>query len=747
MQTLLFGCTFSPFSAHFSSTPVVRLLREVASGVFMTQRKRRVLIGIGAVFGIAAIALAVFIATLDANKAKKYISAGVSKATGRQLNINGDINLDWGWISRVSATDIQFANAVWSEHPQMVEVGLFDVEIDLWQLVRHFRVVLPAVTISEPKVFLEKNAEGAANWDFRASTALTEPVVPEKRTEFPVVKKLTIKRGTLLFDDRVTKTQANLKLIEAEAAGFLDAPVKLNAEGSYQKMPLTLAFSGGSYENLRSSAEPYPVQVDLTVGKLKAKIHGNMTEPLEMKGEDITLDIQGDDMANLFPIIRLVFPKTPPYRLKGHLKHEGKVWSFSNFTGKVGDSDLSGDIRVDTGRERPMMKADLASNLLDFDDLAGFIGGTPEAGPAETASAEQKKDAATTKKSGRIFPDQPYDLERLKAMDADVILRAKKILAPKFPIDDLNAALKLNDGVLSFTPATFGIANGRMEIYSTFDGSKRPSQVKIDARLRQLDLRRFLGETSFAQKTLGPIGGRIMLTGTGESFRELMGTASGNTFLVMGGGEISGMLVELAGLDVAEAVGFLARGDKSIPVRCGLVDLEANDGQMAVKTLVFDTEDSVVYGEGNIDLRDEKLNVVVLPVPKDFSPLSLRAYIRAHGPLNNVSVFPDPIKTGTDSLIKKIFNVLTMLVLSPFQPRDLAQGKDVDCDALLANAQKYDPKGLVLNDVYKARGQKSPPANRVTRQQQASRAQREEKAPNPAPEVEERKERELRGSD
>jgi hypothetical protein len=138
---------------------------------------------------------------------------------------------------------------------------------------------------------------------------------------------------------------------------------------------------------------------------------------------------------------------------------------------------------------------------------------------------------------------------------------------------------------------------------------------------------------------------------------------------------------------------------------------------------------------------------VVLPVPKDFSPLSLRSYIRARGPLNDVSVFPDPIKTGTDSIIKKIFNVLTVLVLTPFQPRDLAQGKDVDCDALLANAQKYDPKGVVLRDVYKARGQKPPPANREPQPQQASRAQREEKAPDPAPQAEERKEPEPRGRD
>ena len=273
-------------------------------------------------------------------------------------------------------------------------------------------------------------------------------------------------------------------------------------------------------------------------------------------------------------------------------------------------------------------------------------------------------------------------------MDADVRLRAKQILAPNLPIDDLNAKLSLNDGVLKFEPAAFGVANGRIEIYSTFDGSKHPSKVNIDARLKQLDLKRFLGKSSFAQKTIGPIGGRINISGTGESFRELMATASGNTFLVMSGGEISELLVRLAGLDVAHTLGVLVRGDKPIPIRCGVLDLQGENGQMGVQTLVFDTANSVISGEGMIDLRDEKVNIVVIPDPKNFSPLSLRSFIRVTGGFKNVSVFPDPIKTGTDSLFKKIFNVLTMLVLSPLQPRDLGLGKDVDCDALIASVQK-----------------------------------------------------------
>jgi AsmA family protein len=154
------------------------------------------------------------------------------------------------------------------------------------------------------------------------------------------------------------------------------------------------------------------------------------------------------------------------------------------------------------------------------------------------------------------------------------------------------------------------------------------------------------------------------------------------------------------------------RDDKPIPIRCALLDLHGENGQMGVQTLVFDTANSVVSGEGKIDIRNEKVNIVIIPDPKNFSPLSLRSFIRVTGGFKNVSVFPDPIKTGTDSLFKKIFNVLTMLVMSPLQPRDLGLGKDVNCDALIAGVQEKYPHGVVLKDIYKTGAPKKVPDNR-----------------------------------
>jgi hypothetical protein len=645
----------------------------------------------GILFLFVVIGAGAFIATLDWNRAKPYLTAAVSKATGRTFTIDGDLRVDFGWISRLRASGMRFENASWSKHPQMAEVGLLDVQLNVRELFK-LRLVFPSVNISGLKLFLEKNREGHANWELGGPSP--EAAVPQERTEFPLIEKLVIDDSTFQFDNHGTNARVELKLTRAEAEGFWEQPAKLKAEGYYQKQPMKLSFEGGSYRNLTDSKEPYPLKIQLAAGKLRANITGNLIEPLAMKGEDVTLDIQGDDLANLYPLLRLVFPSTPPYRLKGRLVHDGEVWSFSNFSGRVGGSDLSGNIRVDTAPTPHVMKADLVSNMLDFKDLAGFIGGDPKQRKSENGSPEQPK-PADPEEGDRIFPDQRYDLEKLRAMNADVRLRARQILAPNLPIDDLNGRMTLNDGVLSFTPATFGVANGRVEIYSRFDGSKQLPSVKIDTRFRQLDLKRFLGNSSFAEKTLGPIGGRITLSGSGDSFRQLMATASGNTFLLMSGGEISELLLELAGLDIAGATKVLIRGDKPVPIRCGLLDLQGKDGHMAVQGLVFDSGNTVIFGEGSVDLRDEKVNIVLTPVPKDFSPLSLRSFIRVNGRFKNISVFPDPIKTGTESLLAKVFNVFLMLAMSPFQPRDLAMGRDVNCDALIAKVQEKDPHRVV----------------------------------------------------
>ena len=75
---------------------------------------------------------------------------------------------------------------------------------------------------------------------------------------------------------------------------------------------------------------------------------------------------------------------------------------------------------------------------------------------------------------------------------------------------------------------------------------------------------------------VGRIGGDIRITGTGNSIARMLGTADGEAQLGMGKGQISNLLMEYAGIDIAEALKFLVEGDKKIPIRCAFGDFDGD---------------------------------------------------------------------------------------------------------------------------------------------------------------------------
>src|SRR5690606_30702891 len=106
-------------------------------------------------------------------------------------------------------------------------------------------------------------------------------------------------------------------------------------------------------------------------------------------------------------------------RLTRDINGATTTWHYDKFTGTVGDSDLAGNAAFTTGAERPLLAAELHSKRLDFDDLAGMIGGAPQTGAGETSNPELAAKAAEMKVRTRLLPNTPYRLDKLRAMDAD----------------------------------------------------------------------------------------------------------------------------------------------------------------------------------------------------------------------------------------------------------------------------------------------------------------------------------------
>src|SRR5512132_150970 len=126
------------------------------------------------IIGLIVAAVATILAVYDANDRKQLAASAASTALGRKLSINGDVHLDLGWVTRISLSDVSIANADWAKakDPNMVHVGRLDLAMDIWQLL-HGRILVPEIDISRPRVLLERNAQGEANWQFSTGEKAT----------------------------------------------------------------------------------------------------------------------------------------------------------------------------------------------------------------------------------------------------------------------------------------------------------------------------------------------------------------------------------------------------------------------------------------------------------------------------------------------------------------------------------------------------------------------------------------------
>lgn len=643
---------------------------------------------------LIVLAVLYFIFIFDWNHASGLIGEKASAAAGRDVVVK-ELAIDWGWpLTHVTVTGLSVANVAGATEPQMVNLDMLDATIDVRDFIVHFgRVNLLELTLTKPHIVLEKDKDGNSNWNLGTNPAGAAVTVaaPDDRTEVPLIGKLTVKEGALIYRDAKKKTDVTLKADTATGSTSGKDEITLDGAGNYQGQAMKIKLVGGNIMALKENTEPYPVDVSFVAGKTSISAKGTVDDPIKLAGLNLAVTVRGDNAADLFPLTGIALPTTPPYSIKGQLGLETesdkpKIWKFSNFNGRVGESDISGDLSFDVSHKRPLFKAKFVSKLLDFKDLGGLIGAK---GTSDVASPEQKQEAATQKAAPTIIPDVPLDISRLSAMDAQVEFTGQQIQSGGLPLDNFYMKLSLDDSLLKADSLRFGTASGDISVMLTVNARQEPVRIDSDFLFRKLDLARLMEGLS---KTLGQqnvskgyIGGRAVLSGTGKSLHDMLSTSNGTLGIGMAGGQLSNLVVELVGLDIAEGLGFYLGGDAPTPIRCVIANFDVKDGLATTNTFVIDTKDTNIHGKGTLNFKDEAMNMILRPQPKDVSLVSLRSPISVTGTLKNPSV-------GVEGSLVRAGAAGALGVLVPFAAIaalvETGLGDDSNCGALLDDMKK-----------------------------------------------------------
>ncbi|AMU06868.1 AsmA family protein [Burkholderia cenocepacia] len=413
----------------------------------------------------------------------------------------------------------------------------------------------------------------------------------------------------------------------------------LKVDGRYKNVPINGTGKVGGVLAIQDTSRPFPLQADVEAGDTRLAIVGTLTDPMHLAALDLRLWLQGTSMSHLYQLTGITLPDTPPYategRLIGNFKPHASTFRYENFNGRVGGSDLGGTLTWAQREPRPKLSGELVSNLLQFSDLAPVIG-------ADTAASKAKRGDTTRQPPDRVLPVATFRTERWSAIDADVKFTGRKLIkSPQLPITNLYTHILLQDGVLSLEPLQFGVAGGTLATNAHLDGSRTPLKGRFTLAARHLKLKQLFPTQKVMQTALGEINGDASLSATGNSPAALAATSTGEVKALITNGRISRLLMEAAGLNVANVVYEKLFGNRDVNINCAAIDFAATDGMLDPKVFALDTDDALINVDGPINLRDESLDLKIHPHTKGFRIFSLRSPLYAKGTFKNPKVGVD----------------------------------------------------------------------------------------------------------
>jgi AsmA family protein len=611
----------------------------------------------------------------------------VSAATGRPVTIEGDVRVHlFSMAPELTVEGLTVGNAPWAEGKKLLSVKKFDANLSLKSLLR-FHLIFPQVTIDTPALDVQVDPSGRTNWDFsRAGTAKPKDGASTP-LHLPVIQELRLSNGTLTAVDRVRKLTFNGQVSVQESRNKADDhALKLRGSGTLNSKPFRLNLDGEPLIGV-DPGKPYGFEASVTAADIKLSAHATIAHPFDLAKLQATFHVAGSDLADVYYLTGLALPNTPAYDVTGTLVRDNMRFSIDDFQGKLGDSDIAGKIAIDTGRERPKLTATLVSKQMNLADLATPLG--TEATPARKSNTLAQPAAPPVPTPPTLLlPDADLQVQRVRAMDADVHFDAAAITAAKMPMKKVHFHLVLDDAKITLDPLGFVLPQGEFTGTVAIDARGATPQTSIDMKLSNIDLGQFKAKSGKEPPLEGRLLGRVKLHGSGSSVHKTAATASGDMTFVIPKGEMREAFAELMGIDVSRGLGLiLTKNERNTDLRCGVANFKAADGDLKASTLLIDTTNVLVTGRGDINLQTEALDLSLQGKPKKARVLRLRTPILVRGTLLQPKIGVDPAKVAAQTGGAVALGALLTPVAALLAFVDGGLAKDANCAALIEEAE------------------------------------------------------------
>ncbi|HKZ73015.1 MAG TPA: AsmA family protein [Steroidobacteraceae bacterium] len=221
---------------------------------------RRSLIAAAALVALLLAAVVVLTLVVDPNVYRDEIEAAVAKASGRQFDLTGDIEIAWlPWLALETGA-AQLGNPHGIDAPPLLAWDGARIGVRAWPLVRG-RLVVDRVRFDGLRVHLRAAADGRTNWQSfgaqRGAGGSRAMLIPENAG-------LQIRDGALEYVDERTGRKVAIRDWDLDVGAYHSGePVPVRTAFRYREIPVAMSIPGLTLdlERLRIAAPAWTLAV------------------------------------------------------------------------------------------------------------------------------------------------------------------------------------------------------------------------------------------------------------------------------------------------------------------------------------------------------------------------------------------------------------------------------------------------------------------------------------------------------
>ncbi len=551
---------------------------------------------------------------------KAQIEQGVARATGRTFTIAGPVRFTLFPVLGIDAGDVTLSNPSGWQGPPLACAKTLHVGVRLLPLFSHRLDVTEAV-LEEPRINLEVDKDGHANWTFFHGGAKPAAKQANAPAFTPSFSGMRVEGGSLTYSNARSKS--------AFAVDKLDAAVDIRALDKPVALRGTLSFRGQDVKFEATTPAPRAPLADqsakvtlaLTSALLAAAFDGTTSPDGTLAG---SLKVSAANLRAAGAWLGVKLPSTggfEAFSFSGAIQGDNRAARLSNMKLMLDGAAITGNLGLDRRGAVPKLTGALAIDKLDVDPYI---------------AAPHRKGAQPHPHDKEQWSRDEIKLDALREFDADLVLDAGAAKIKNLTLGRTRIALSLKDRDLHARMGPMALYGGSGKAELDVDARGSEPRFHNAAEIRDVALAPFLTDTIGVKQIEGTGTIALDVSSQGGNADTVMRALSGKGSIDLRNGTLRG--VDLGAMArTVQAVLNGAEGPGSF------TDYSSITGSFAATKGVLTSNDFQLTGPliqmsgaGNVDLGNRAIDLKVVP---KIAKLGVPVHIK--GPWGHVHYAPD----------------------------------------------------------------------------------------------------------